>query len=722
LAAYQQARRTGAELIALPALFIVVDEFSELLSQHPDFADMFVAIGRLGRSLGMHLLLASQRLDEGRLRGLEAHLSYRVCLKTLSPSESRIVLGTPDAYQLPNAPGAGFLRSGSGELIRFQAAFVSGPLQADRPARGIAPAHHETPASVRMFTAQAAGPITHVGKADGSPAPTVLRTVLDRLSGHGPPAHRVWLPPLGVAPPLASLVRDAGLGGSLNVPIGIIDRPFDQCRTPLMVDLSRAAGNVAIVGAPQSGKSTALRTLITALAATHNPGQIQFYCLDFGGGTLASLRPLPHVGAVASRAEPQLVGRTIAELESIMCSREAIYCERGIDSIAHYRQLRSERRPDSGHDPFGDVFLVIDGWASLRHEFQSVEESIMSIAVQGLSFGVHVVLSASRWAEMRPSLKDQIGTRIELRLGDPADSELDRKRAHDVPCDRPGRGLSHEGLHMAISSPIDVGELRGRHGELAAPPIPLLPTHIDHNVVVHQFGDELNAQLLLGLEERRLRPVAVDFERNSHLLILGDNECGKTTTLRTLCREIVRTKTAAGAQLLIVDFRRSLLGVVESQHLGGYARSPTALRALMPGLLDALQRRMPPADVSQAQLRARSWWSGPEIYLVVDDYDLVATPAGNPLLDLLEYLPHAKDLGLHVVVARRSGGAARALFEPLLASMREVGCMGLMMSARPDEGTLLGSGRPARLPAGRGVLVTHAGDEQVIQVGWSPEP
>jgi S-DNA-T family DNA segregation ATPase FtsK/SpoIIIE len=721
VAAYEQARRRGAELSALPSLFIVVDEFSELLCQHPDFADMFVAIGRLGRSLGMHLLLASQRLDEGRLRGLEAHLSYRVCLKTLSASESRIVLGTPDAYQLPNTPGAGFLRSGSGELIRFQTAFVSGPLPVDRPARGFAPAHQETPTSVRMFTAQAVEPIAGVVEADGSPGPTVLRTVLDRLSGHGPPAHPVWLPPLGVAPPLQSLLRDTGLG-SLKVPIGSIDRPFEQCRTPLMVDLSGAAGNVAIVGAPQSGKSTALRTLITALAAAHDPGQVQFYCLDFGGGTLASLRTLPHVGAVASRAEPQLVGRMIAEFESIMCSREAIYCERGIDSIAQYRQLRSERRSDSGHDPFGEVFLVIDGWASLRHEFQSVEESITSIAVQGLSFGVHVMLSASRWAEIRPSLKDQIGTRIELRLGDPADSELDRKRAHDVPRDRPGRGLSHDGLHMVISSPIDVGELRGHHGALAAPPIPLLPTHVDHDVVVHQAGPELNAQLLLGLEERRLRPVAVDFERNSHLLVLGDNECGKTTTLRTLCREIVRTKTGAEAQLLIVDFRRTLLGVVESQHLGGYAMSPTALRALMPGLLDVLQRRMPPTDVSQAQLRARSWWSGPEIYLVVDDYDLVATPAGNPLLDILEYLPHARDLGLHVAVARRSGGAARALFDPLLAGMREIGCMGLMMSARPEEGALLGSGRPARLPAGRGVLVTHAGDEQVIQVGWSLEP
>ena len=111
----------------LPALFIVVDEFSELLSQHPDFAELFVAIGRLGRSLGMHLLLASQRLDEGRLRGLETHLSYRICLKTFSASESRAVLGVPDAYHLPSAPGAAYLKTASGELVRFQTAFVSGP-------------------------------------------------------------------------------------------------------------------------------------------------------------------------------------------------------------------------------------------------------------------------------------------------------------------------------------------------------------------------------------------------------------------------------------------------------------------------------------------------------------------------------------------------------------------------------------------------------------------
>jgi len=695
VAAYERERRAGSQLTAMPTLLIIIDEFSELLSRHPEFADVFVVIGRLGRSLGMHLLLASQRLDEGRLRGLEAHLSYRICLKTLAAAESRAVLGTEDAYHLPSTPGAGFLRVSNGEPIRFQTAFASGPLQADKTACV------RTVAAVRAFSARAVGSVTHAQTLD-TPTRTVLQAVLDRLAGHGPPAHQVWLPPLGAAPALDTLLGDAiHARGGLTAPIGIIDRPYEQCRTPLIVDLSGAAGNVAIVGAPRSGKSTALRTLITALAATHDPLEVQFYCLDFGGGELSSVRALSHVGAVAGRAEPELVRRAVAEMESIIRSREAHRADAARDD-----------------DPFGEVFLVIDGWASLCHEFGALEASITALAAQGLSFGVHVVLSASRWAEIRPSLKDQIGTRIELRLGDPADSEIDRKQAQQVPHDRPGRGLSREGLHMVIARPID--EIP--YGEPVAPPIPLLPAHVDHDAVVNRVTGQLRARILLGLEGHRLRPVAVDFEQHSHLLIIGESECGKSATLRTLCREIVRTNTATDAQLLIVDFRRSLLGVVESEHLGGYAMSPAALGTLLPDVFEVLKRRMPPMDASQAQLRHRSWWSGPDIYVLVDDYDLVAAAAGNPLGAILEYLPYARDLGLHLVVARRSGGAERVLFEPLLAALRDLGCATLMMSRRPDEGAAWGSGRPARLPPGRGVLTTRAGDERVVQVAWSPCP
>jgi S-DNA-T family DNA segregation ATPase FtsK/SpoIIIE len=212
----------------------------------------------------------------------------------------------------------------------------------------------------------------------------------------------------------------------------------------------------------------------------------------------------------------------------------------------------------------------------------------------------------------------------------------------------------------------------------------------------------------------------VEFERCSHLLVFGDNECGKTATLRTLCREIVRVKTPAEAQLLIVDFRRALLGVVESEHLSGYAMSPAALTALLPGLFEALAARMPPPDASQAQLRSGSWWSGPDLYLIIDDYDLVAGPAGNGLAAIVEFLPYATDLGLHLVIARRSGGLERAMFEPLLASLRDLGCASLMMSGCPAQARLLAATAALRLPPGRGVLATRTGDEDLVQVAWSP--
>lgn len=665
---YNAARR-GAP--PLPALLVIVDEFSELLDQQPDFLDTFVAIGRLGRSLGIHLLLASQRLEEGRLRGLESHLSYRICLKTMSAAESRIVLGVPDAFELPSVPGAGYLRTADGEVTRFQTAFVSGDCPDPRPA----------PLRAQRFTAA-----SHEDSAAEPSGRTVLQAILGRLAGHGPPARRVWLPPLGAAPALGELLD--GEHGELCVPIGVVDRPFEQRRTPLTARLDGSAGHVAVVGAPQSGKSTTLHTLIAALCATHDATRVAFYCLDFGGGGLAGLDGLPQVGSVARSAQPELVRRTIAEMEAILERREA--------------GCRGEG------DPAGEVFLVIDGWSALGREFD-VEARIIALAGRGLSFGVHVVLSANRWADLRPALRDLIGTRIELRLGDPAESELDRRQAQRVPRHRPGRGVIADGLHMQVARPDGWEPVPST---AAAPPIALLPAVVERASLGESTGP------VLGIDERGLGPVAVDFDRQSHLLILGDNECGKTAVLRTLCRELMRTHPGDQVQIFVVDYRRSLLGVVGTEHLAGYAMSAPALTTMLPGLVDRLAGRMPGAELTPQQLRDRSWWSGPQLYVVVDDYDLVATAAGNPLTPLLEYLPHAGDVGLHLVVARRSGGAARSMYEPLLAALLDLGAMGLVMSGDAGDAPLIGSVRPGPLPPGRGILVTRTGGQQRIQVAW----
>jgi S-DNA-T family DNA segregation ATPase FtsK/SpoIIIE len=736
VADYERARSVHAGLAPLPALLIVVDEFSELLSQHPDFAELFVAIGRLGRSLGMHLLLASQRLDEGRLRGLETHLSYRICLKTFSANESRAVLGVPDAYHLPNTPGAAYLKTVSGELTRFQTAFISGRYAESGVAGTSSP---RAPATARVFTADAVGLLGSVqgpGPLVG-PARTVLDTVLDRIAGHGTPAHRVWLPPLTDSPPLNELlVRPAG--AALTVPIGLVDCPFEQRHDPLVAALAGAAGNAAIVGGPRSGKSTALRTLVLALAASHDPRDVQVYCLDFGGGALSALRPLPHVGSVAGRLDVDLVRRTVAELESIVRSREARFRGLGIDSVMEYRRRRAAGDPAVTDDAFGDVFLVVDGWPTVRQEFDTLEAAITALAAQGLSYGVHVVVTASRWADIRPALKDQLGTRIELRLGDAADSEMDRKRARLLTDSPPGRGITRAGREFVIALPRLDGvpaaaglteaiagsaeALRVHYQGRGAPPVELLPAHVRRDAITAAPPPRPATQLIVGLGELELQPIALDFDEQPNLIILGEAECGKTATLRTLCTEIARTNDAGSAQLLIVDYRRTLLGVVESEHLAGYAISATTLASQLQVLLDRLQARMPGDHVTQRQLRTRSWWSGPELYVVIDDYDLVVGATGNPLAPLLDFVPHAKDLGLHVVLARRSGGAARAMFDPLLARLRDLGCMGLMMSTSPEEGILLGSVRPTPLPPGRATLITRAQPDQSIQVAWSDPP
>ncbi|MDQ2637989.1 MAG: type VII secretion protein EccCa, partial [Actinomycetota bacterium] len=444
---YDRARAQGRPLASLPVLFIVVDEFSELLSHHPDFAELFVAIGRLGRSLGIHLLLASQRLDEGRLRGLETHLSYRICLKTFSASESRSVLGVPDAYHLPSRPGTAYLKTASGDLTRFQTAFVSGVV--DTAVTGVdAP----QPVSPRRFTAApvpaAGATATNVERRRGR---TVLDTVVDRLAGRGTPAHQVWLPPLTASPTLDMLLTDDLRG--LRTPIGLVDRPFEQRHDVLTVDLSGAAGNVAIVGAPRSGKSTALRTMMLALAEANDPTDVGFYCLDFGGGSLSSLGDLPHVGSVAGRRDADLCRRTVAVMQSVIRTREERFRRLGVDSVVDYRARRAACDPAVREDLFGDVFLVVDGWATLRQEFDALEAPITALAAHGLSYGVHVVLTASRWAELRPALKDQIATRIELRLGEPAESEMDRRRARSLTNCPPGRGITANGSEMVIALP-----------------------------------------------------------------------------------------------------------------------------------------------------------------------------------------------------------------------------------------------------------------------------
>ncbi len=751
---YEKARMAGEPLSPLPSLLIVVDEFSEMLSAKPEFIDLFVGIGRLGRSLGLHLLLASQRLEEGRLRGLESHLSYRVGLRTFSAGESREVLGVPDAYELPPVPGLGYLKPDQSTLVRFKAAYVSGPPASRErtrhdpgaPARGIVPF---TISPVRL--PEAADPVP-----EPAPAPTPTRaddqeSLLDRavarMVGRGPEAHQVWLPPLDVPDTLDRLFADLAVDpergltsarwrahGGLVVPLGTVDRPREQRREVLSVDLAGSAGHVAVVGGPRSGKSTLLRTLVGSLALTTTPREAQFLVLDFGGGTFAPLAGLPHVSGVGTRAEPDVVRRILAEVKGVVDRRETYFRSQGIDSIETYRARRAAGRADDG---WGDVFLVVDGWATLRADFDDLEMELQQLATRGLTFGLHVLAGAARWADFRAAVRDLFGTRLELRLGDPMDSEIDRRIAALVPPGRPGRGLMQGKLHFLAALPRVDGDARaaslgdgvedlvsrvstGWRGP-AGPKLRLLPSRATLEEVRAQATAAGLAErlLLLGVDERELAPVGLDADLEPHLLVFGDGRSGKSSLLRTYVREVMRSREAKRAQIVVVDYRRSLLGEVPDDYLLHYLTSAAQATPALRELSAYLENRLPGPDVTPEQLRQRSWWTGAEVFVVVDDYDLVATQQGSPVQSLQPLMAQARDVGLHLVVARRSGGASRAMYEPVLQSMRDLAMPGVLLSGSPEEGPLLGGVKPAPAPPGRGRLVTRDRGVEVVQTAWS---
>ena len=746
---YEKARASGSALPPLPSLLVICDEFSELLSAKPDFIDLFVQIGRLGRSLGVHLLLASQRLEEGRLRGLDTHLSYRIGLRTFSALESRAVLGVPDAYELPRSPGHGYLKFGTEPLVRFKAAYVSGTYR--RPgSRGPGATGASAAPQVLSYSThyvpvpKTVKPVEPKPEENTPAGESVMDVMVARLAGQGPPAHQVWLPPLNqssvldelLGPVVVDPVRGLSfanpeLHGALQVPIALIDKPREQRRDAMWIQLGGAAGHLAVVGATQSGKSAALRTLITGLALTHTPAEAQVYCLDFGGGALGVLRDLPHVGGVSARTDLVGVRRTVGEVLTVLTDREQRFAEMGVDSMASYRRRRANPSAVAA-DPFGDVFLVVDGWTTLRKDFDELEGVITDIATRGLSYGIHVVATASRWMDFRPAIRDLFGSQLELRLGDPSDSNINRRAAVNVP-EQAGRGITehptdkNKSYHLlTVRAELStIGETSELVKEIAAtwrgplaPRVRMLPDSYPYTSM--DLNRSTGLRLPIGLSEQDLSQVEIDFATDPHFLLFGDAECGKSSFLRAMASTVMHRFQPEEARIILVDYRRSLMDLPETEHRIGYGMQAQKTLELIESVAGYMERRLPGPDVTAQQLRERSWWTGPELFVLVDDYDLVVSGPTNPLTPLLPYLPQARDVGLHLVVTRRAGGASRALYEPVIQRLRELSSPGLVMSGPTDEGALIGPVKAVPMPAGRGRLITRREGVRLVQLAHQP--
>jgi S-DNA-T family DNA segregation ATPase FtsK/SpoIIIE len=447
---------------------------------------------------------------------------------------------------------------------------------------------------------------------------------------------------------------------------------------------------------------------------------VQVYVLDFGGGGLLSLSGLPHVGAVYGRGDGEEARRLVREMQAIVGDRVAAFRQHRVEGMPAYHRARHEGQiPGSRH---GEVFLVVDNWAQFAQDFPELEPEVLELAATGLHYGVHLILASNRWNDLRLALRDNMGGRLELRLNDPLDSEIDRHAARALPDRTPGRGIRPGGEQVQIALPrvdgqADAGGLSvGVEGVVAeagkrwrrstqAAPVRMLPARVTPAELPDPATDP-EPGVAIGIEEFSLGPIHADlFGADPHFLVFGDGECGKTTLLRAWISGLASKYPPDRVRIAALDYRRTLLECVPESHLYGYTCTPEMAQDLASRLATELQGRLPSPGLSAEDLRRRRWWSGPEIALFVDDYDLVAGPTGSPLSGLVELLAQGRDVGFHVVLARRVGGTARSAFEPFLQRIRELSAPGLVMSGDPSEGPIIGEQKAQPLPRGRGYLV-----------------
>ena len=723
---YRRYRASHPELPPLPDLLVLIDEFGELLDKRSDFIDLFVAIGRVGRQLGIRLLFSSQRFDEGRWRGLESNLRYRICLRTQTAVESKAVLGTPDAALLPSDPGGAFLKVDTGIYERFRSVVVG--------------AAEQTPAAAAPTIARfgATGPQTDVlpaQRATGA-APTQLRELaehLARAAGDDGRVHRIWLDPLDPLEPLDAVTAETA--SPLGAAIGTVDLPREQKREPLIVDFVAEKGHLAVVGAPQSGKSTVLRTLLLALGRAHDPAAVEAAVIDLGGGLLRALTDLPHVRAVAGRGDRELVRQIVAQVGADLEGREAAFARLGIESMAECRRRRSRGETEGA---FADLFLVIDGWATFRRDFEGLDSEVEAIASAGLAYGIHVVIAASRWAEIRLNLLDNLGGRLELHLNDPIDSSISRQKAANLPADSPGRGLLPPGGEefqvalprldgqrntddLGVAAAAAAREIAARYPGSRAAPVRVLPRQLTRDEILTDHPEaEDQPGVLIGVDGARFAPVYLDlFGVDPHFLVLGDGQSGRTNFLDALAQGLSRRFSSEEMQLVVVDPRRNLSHLRDLANVRHYVGNSTVAVDIVSKLLVTANERRAAADDAGS---GDGQWSGPGFVVLVDDYDVLPATINNPLTPLADALPYGRDLGLHMVLARRVLGASRVAFEPVLQRLFELGSPGLLLSGDPKEPPLLGEHRASVQPPGRGRLVRRGQPEITVQTILAEPP
>ncbi|PSJ26992.1 cell division protein FtsK [Streptosporangium nondiastaticum] len=711
---YNDTRALRPELEPMPRLVLVIDEFASLVAELPDFIAGLVDIARRGRSLGVHLVLATQRPAGVVSADIRANTNLRIALRVTDASESLDVIDAPDAGAISKStPGRAYVRSGAQSLVGVQSARIGGR----RPGDG----RSGPKAALSLLTGSAYGrpPVRSAGPDDDGTMVTDLAVLVDAVRagsaamGFGAP-RSPWLPPLPQQVSLGELPAPARTHQDVTpAAYGLTDLPAQQSRAPLALDLVHGE-HTLIIGGPRSGRSTTLRTLAGSLACTAAPTDVHLYAVDCGSNALLPLVGLPHVGAVVTRDQPDRVRRLIDRLLAEISRRQQLLATDGISSVA---EQRASAAPE---DRLPWMVLLVDGWEGFTSSFENYDygrlvEAMLRIFREGSAVGLKVVMTADR-SGFGGHVSSAFGDKLILRLADPGDYASAGFRSRDVPKEMPaGRalrltddGVEETQLALLAADPsgqAQVSALRSI-GEDAArglqrPPAALRPLRVDAlpaRITASQAfalaPDFTPSPLwtLVGVGGDELQPVGVDLqELGPGFVIAGPPKSGRSTMLLGAARLLLRL----GTPLVLITPRRSPLRDLADE----------------PGVLGLLGSDDSTSDLEELTEKAE----GRPYVVVVDDAELLYDTSLDEALE--EVIRSGMD-GDHGLIAAGTTDSLAAQYRGFVVEARKSRNGVLLMPQGASEGELFG----VRLAAnsggggtpGNGLLV-RAGQAMPVQ-------
>ncbi len=671
----------GDEPEPLPRLLVVIDEFAALAKELPAFMASLVDIAQRGRSLGVHLLLATQRPGGVISDNIRANTNLRMALRVQDGSDSTDVLGIPDAAAIGRMqPGRGLVRRGPGDVVPFQTALVTAPRSGGAVAA----------AAVRPFVFGYEQPVAS-GTGRNETGPTDLGALVEAVIGAtatlGLDApRRPWPDPLEAnvsADQLNTTPPDQMHGARITVPLGLADEPAHQRQRTAW--WSSEDGNLLLYGVPGSGTTTALATIALGVAGRHSPDDVHLYVMDLDDQRLAPLADLPHVGAVVGAGERERQLRLLRFLQTEVETRRV--------AVAADPAVLGE---------LPALLVLVDNYAGLSAAFDepadmAVRTILPRVAADGPGVAIHVVATAKQPIDIPAQLGSLVPAKLAFRLTDRYEYGGLGIPIDEVP-EIPGRahqsGTGREiqiaqahpgGIAAAVDAPTDQAVGRPPHR------IEVLPTEVKVPDLVDAARlFDLEWSLPIGIGDHDLSPVGFVLGEGDHVVVAGPPRSGKSTALMTMAGIVASHRP--DVVITAVALRRSPL------------RDCPLVRRLVthPEQLEDALSSVPDED-------------GPPHFVLVDDAGMVDDDGG-----WLSAVVACRRPGVHLVAADQAD-TLRAAYGHWTKEVRR---SRLGLALRPNAGsdgdlwqTPLPRRGPPYFPPGRGYLLAD-GRCELVQTAW----